>query len=207
MLVTTTKLHGYNLQNHILKHWNTESMVILSPETEQVDKSRFHLPYVTLALMLSLCEYWWQNTEVEWKVDAAMKTFKDRLLSNYPFFGSTSWRKEVVKLVWNHCCRSRDTILVTAKHLSYVKWDTHPEDNNVNLPYMKTTDLILPKIFKRQYTFTQRQVADLIQLIVASVEFQIFYYTSTTDKVIVETYIHMQWFIGARTPWYVTFNS
>lgn len=31
----------------------------------------------------------------------------------------------------------------------------------------------------------------LIQLIAASVEFQIFYYTSTLDSVLVETYIHI----------------
>lgn len=119
-----------------------------------------------------------------------MKIFKDHLLFNYPFFGSTSSRKEVVKLVWNYCCRSRDTILVTAKHLSYIRWDNHPEDHNVNLPYHENYRPHTTNSFQETIHVHKRQVADLIQLIVASVEFQIFYYTSTTDKVIVDTYIH-----------------
>jgi hypothetical protein len=49
--------------------------------------------------------------------------------------------------------------------------------------------------------------ANLVQLIAVSDEVQIFYYTRTLDKVLMETYIHIPWFTGARTPGYVTFNN
>jgi hypothetical protein len=96
--------------------------------------------------------------------------------------------------------------------MSYVRWDNHPGDHNVILQYHEYSKShialrLLLKFVKTQYTFIHRQEVNLIQLIAASVKYQIFYYTRTLDEVLVETYIHIQWFTGARTPWYVTFNS